>query len=136
MNKFLMTTAVGVTLLTISSLSIAADTTTSTTTNTSTTVNSVTAVSTGFKASDIIKADIKSKAGVTIGAMQDIIIDREGMVVGVVADVGDFLGVEQRDVLLEWKSLSIQPSGDTVSVTTDLDKKAIAQKPPYKVVSR
>jgi sporulation protein YlmC with PRC-barrel domain len=84
-----------------------------------------------------MKADIKNKAGETVGAVQDIIINREGAVVGVVADVSDFLGVAgERDVLLDWKSVTIQQNGDTVSITTDLDKDTIAKKLPYKVASR
>ncbi len=136
MNKLFVTTAVGLALLAVSSLSMAADSTTSTTTTSSTTTKSVTALSNGFEASGIMKADIKSKAGDTIGSIEDIIINSDGKAVGIVADVGGFLGIGDRDVLLDWKSVTIQRNGDTLSVTTDLDKNTISQKQPYKLVSR
>ncbi len=135
MNKILMSTAAILALLASPSLSMAAESTTSTTTTSSTTTNAVPAMTDGIEASAIMKADIKDKAGKTVGAMQDVLINREGVVVGVVADVGSFLGVGQRDVLLDWKSLTIQKTGDVISVTTDLDKKAIQHKLPYKVSS-
>jgi sporulation protein YlmC with PRC-barrel domain len=92
-------------------------------------------MSDGFQASDIMNADIKNKAGETIGSIEDIVVNADGKAVGIVADVGGFLGVRQRDVLLDWKSVTIQQSAGTLSVTTDLDKSTIGLKQPYKLSS-
>ncbi len=135
MNNILMKTAAAVALLAIPSLSIAADVTPTTATTTAANATSVATMTNGFEASDIMKADIKTKSGETIGAVQDVLINREGTVVGIVADVGGFLGVGQRDVLLDWKALSINQDGENVSVTTDLDKKTLAKKPAYKPIN-
>lgn len=83
-----------------------------------------------------MKTDIKNKSGETIGALQDVVINREGGVVGVVVDVSDFLSIGgERDVLLDWSAVTVEQNGDTLSITTDLDKDAIAKKQPYKVAS-
>ncbi|QQA44858.1 PRC-barrel domain-containing protein [Pelagovum pacificum] len=48
----------------------------------------------------------------SIGEADDVILDREGQVVGVTVDVGGFLGIGRKDVLLPLSDIRLVPDGD------------------------
>ncbi|WP_223877751.1 PRC-barrel domain-containing protein [Histidinibacterium aquaticum] len=48
----------------------------------------------------------------SIGEAEDVILDREGRVVGVTVDVGGFLGIGDKDVLLPLADIRLVPEGD------------------------
>jgi sporulation protein YlmC with PRC-barrel domain len=71
-----------------------------------------------FRADNLIGSAVQNRQGEEIGQISDLLLDRQGNVVGLVVGVGGFLGVGERDVALSW---------DAVELTTDQDGEPIAQ---------
>ena len=64
----------------------------------------------------------------SIGRVQDIIIDRNGTVVGVTTDVGGFLGIGRRTVLLMLEDIRlVATDDDDLIVVTRLTQERIEQ---------
>jgi sporulation protein YlmC with PRC-barrel domain len=71
-----------------------------------------------FRADNLIGSSVQNMQGEEIGQISDLLLDRDGNVVGLVVGVGGFLGVGERDVALSW---------DAIQLTTDQDGEPIAQ---------
>jgi sporulation protein YlmC with PRC-barrel domain len=71
-----------------------------------------------FTADDLIGSAVHDARGEEIGKIADLLLDRQGEVVGLVVGVGGFLGIGQREVALSW---------DAVELTTDEDGDPIAR---------
>lgn len=58
-----------------------------------------------MRASKLIGAAVRNDANESIGDINEIILDKDGKVAAVVVGVGGFLGMGEREVALEFKSL-------------------------------
>ena len=90
----------------------------------------VAAMPNGADAKKLIGRTIKNPQDETIGKIESVHIDKDGKVDSVIAGVGGFLGVGEREVRLAWKDLQISQDGELVRVNMTKDQlKAMA---PYK----
>jgi sporulation protein YlmC with PRC-barrel domain len=63
---------------------------------------------TDMRATNLIGANIKNMANETVGEINDLVLDKDGKVVAVVVGVGGFLGIGEREVALDYRSLHIK----------------------------
>jgi sporulation protein YlmC with PRC-barrel domain len=63
---------------------------------------------TDMRASNLIGANVTNMANETVGEINDLVLDKDGKVVAVVVGVGGFLGIGEREVALDYKSLNIK----------------------------
>ena len=88
-------------------------------------------------ASDLIGLKIKNNANESIGEINELILDKDGKVVAVVVGVGGFLGMGEREVALDFKSLQIKydPSAMTnagaTTATVDATKDSLKTAPAW-----
>ena len=88
------------------------------------------AMPSGADAKKLIGRTIKNPQDETIGKIESVYINKDGKVDSVIAGVGGFLGVGEREVRLAWKDLQISDNGERVTVNMTKDQlKAMA---PYK----
>jgi sporulation protein YlmC with PRC-barrel domain len=83
----------------------------------------------GVDARKMIGRNIKNMHNETIGEIKSIHLDSSGKVDAVIASVGGFLGVGDREVLLDWRDLKIENNGEVVHV--NMTKDELKAKPPY-----
>jgi uncharacterized protein YrrD len=81
--------------------------------------------------SAIIGARVRNDARDTIGKIDDIYVDKDGAIKAVIVSVGGFLGVGAKDVAVKWGDLKFGREGDSLVVTTGLNKEALQAMPDY-----
>ncbi|MBL9035593.1 MAG: PRC-barrel domain-containing protein, partial [Rhodospirillaceae bacterium] len=94
--------------------------------------NETTVTAAGLRASEVVGADVKNATGDNIGEISEVILQQDGSVNGVIVDVGGFLGVGERPVLVNWKDLQFAGIEGDVAVTTTLNKDQLATFPEFK----
>jgi sporulation protein YlmC with PRC-barrel domain len=83
----------------------------------------------GADARKLLGHNIKNMQNETIGEIKSIHLDQSGKVDAVIVSVGGFLGVGEREVLLDWRDLQIDANGEIVKANMSKDQlKAMA---PY-----
>jgi len=88
----------------------------------------------GMRASEILGASVNTADGTSIGEISEVIVQSNGSVNGVVIDVGGFLGLGEKPVLLGWNDLSFTTNADDVVVSTALSKEQLNSLPAYKTM--
>lgn len=88
----------------------------------------------GLRASEIIGANVNTPDGTNIGEISEVIVQSNGSINGVVVDVGGFLGMGEKPVLLGWNDLSFAGNADDVVVSTALSKEQLNSLPAYKTM--
>jgi sporulation protein YlmC with PRC-barrel domain len=83
----------------------------------------------GADARKLLGRSIKNRQGETIGDIKSIHLDSSGTVDAVIASVGGFLGVGDREVQLHWRDLEVDANGEAVHV--DMTKDELKAKAPY-----
>jgi len=83
----------------------------------------------GADAHKLLGRNIKNMQNETIGEVKSIHLDPNGKVDAVIASVGGFLGVGEREVLLDWRDLKIDNDGKVVHV--NMTKDELKAKAPY-----
>ena len=84
---------------------------------------------TGADARKLLGRNIKNMQNETIGEIKSIHLDPNGKVDAVIASVGGFLGMGDRDVLLDWRDLQIDANGEVVRVSMTRDQ--LKARPAY-----
>jgi sporulation protein YlmC with PRC-barrel domain len=88
----------------------------------------------GIKASKLVGATVKNAKGESIGEIHEIVLAGDGAARGLVIDVGGFLGMNERPVLVKWSDVSIQSdTNGAVVVATNMEKAQLEQLPEYKL---
>lgn len=95
--------------------------------------NDTTVTAAGLRASDVVGAKVENPNGDNIGEISEVILKQDGSVNGVVVDVGGFLGVGERPVLLNWKDLQFTGVTGDLAVTTTLNKDQLTAFPKYTI---
>jgi sporulation protein YlmC with PRC-barrel domain len=88
----------------------------------------------GMRASEILGASVNAPDGTNIGEISEVIVQSNGSINGVVVDVGGFLGLGEKPVLLGWSDLSFAGNADDVVVSTALSKEQLNSMPTYKTM--
>jgi sporulation protein YlmC with PRC-barrel domain len=90
-----------------------------------------------MRASKLIGLNVKNNANETIGEINELILDKDGKVAAVVIGVGGFLGIGQREVAIDYKSLNVKydPNAMTdagaTTVTVDATKDSLKAAPAW-----
>jgi sporulation protein YlmC with PRC-barrel domain len=88
----------------------------------------------GIKASKLVGATVKNAKGESIGEIHEIVLAGDGSAQGLVIDVGGFLGINERPVLVKWSDVSIgSDTSGAVVVATNMEKAQLEQLPEYKI---
>jgi sporulation protein YlmC with PRC-barrel domain len=86
----------------------------------------------GMRASEIIGASVNTPDGTNIGEISEVIVQSNGSINGIVVDVGGFLGLGEKPVLLGWNDLNFAGNDDNVVASTALSKEQLESLPAYK----
>jgi sporulation protein YlmC with PRC-barrel domain len=88
----------------------------------------------GIKASKLVGATVKNAKGESIGEIHEVVLAGDGSAQGLIIDVGGFLGINEKPVLVKWSDVSIQSdTSGTIVVATTMDKSQLEQLPEYKL---
>ncbi len=75
----------------------------------------------------------RSPEGLTsVGKVTDLVMDADAKVVGVLVDIGGFLGVGAKPVGLAWSALSAQQADGDLMLLTDLTRQELEDAPEFK----
>jgi sporulation protein YlmC with PRC-barrel domain len=90
-----------------------------------------------FTADNLIGSAVHDARGEEIGQIADLLLDRQGEVVGLVVGVGGFLGIGQREVALSWDAveLTTDEDGDPIA-RVDLDEQTLENAPEFEQLDR
>ena len=89
-------------------------------------------VSTGYRASKVIGANVVNEANDTVGKVDDIIVGQDGKAPYVVLSVGGFLGMGNKLVVLPYEQLK---AADGKMVMPGATKDALKSLPEFKYAS-
>jgi sporulation protein YlmC with PRC-barrel domain len=85
-----------------------------------------------FRADHLIGSRVKNQQDEEIGEISDLLLDRDGNVVGLVVGVGGFLGVGERDVALSWDAIELTTDEDGEPIArVDVDQQTLEQAPEF-----
>jgi sporulation protein YlmC with PRC-barrel domain len=98
---------------------------------------------------DLIGTNVRNAQNEKIGDVEDVLIDKQGHVKGVVVGVGGFLGLGEKHVALAWNELQVRPPADRSGSTgtsrmtsarhpvleANVTKDQLKQAPDFKRVS-
>lgn len=83
-------------------------------------------------ASALIGTDIRSADDEDVGEVNDVVLSGEGRIEGVLVDVGGFLGIDEKQVMLSWSELELRrDENEDISIRVGLDQSAIEAMPEY-----
>jgi sporulation protein YlmC with PRC-barrel domain len=97
-----------------------------------TTVDRTTNYSGQISASELLNENVVNAANEKVGDINDILIDSNGKVAGVIVGVGGFLGMGEKDVSLTFDQLTFaSDANDPLVVKTDATKESLQAAPEY-----
>jgi len=85
--------------------------------------------SSSVRASKLIGATVKNKAGDSIGEISDLIVSPGANVTTAVVSAGGVLGIGEKKIAIPYKSFSVSPDGKTLYLDMTADQ--LKQLPPY-----
>lgn len=82
--------------------------------------------------SNVLGATIEGGSGDNIGKIDEVIINTDGKVQGVVVDVGGILGVGARSVLLDWNDIEMTQRDGKEVLAVNATEETLKAMPEYK----
>ncbi|MGH7033688.1 MAG: PRC-barrel domain-containing protein [Stellaceae bacterium] len=79
----------------------------------------------------VVGKKVLSSAGEDMGAITNVIVERDGRPRAAVIDFGGFLGVGTRKIAVDWSALKFVPQGKTDQVTLGLTRDQLKKAPEY-----
>jgi len=87
-------------------------------------------------AGNVIGAQIIDANGDEIGEVDDVVISADGTAQGVVTEVGGFLGIDEKQVLISWSDIDVRQDEDgDVVLQVELDAAALESMPNYEATA-
>jgi len=87
-----------------------------------------------MSAEALIGANVKNKAGETIGEIKDLHLNKDGSIKAAVVGVGGFLGMGERNVLIPWSQIETARENDAdLIVRTEASKDSLKAMPEYQM---
>lgn len=87
----------------------------------------------GFRASNLLNANIKNSANETVGDISDLLIDKSGKVTSVIVGVGGFLGIGERKVALSFDQLQISTDANgRPTIMANVTKESLKSVPEWR----
>jgi sporulation protein YlmC with PRC-barrel domain len=84
-----------------------------------------------INASQLMGLKVENPDGDNVGEIGEVILDNTGKVQGVVVDVGGFLGVGERPVLLNWADVKLAGDGNDVKANVAATVESLKAMPAY-----
>ncbi|MGE5145289.1 MAG: PRC-barrel domain-containing protein [Candidatus Eiseniibacteriota bacterium] len=84
-----------------------------------------------YKSSAIVGAKAVNVRDENVGEVKELLIGANGLVRGALISVGGFLGIGERNVVVDWRDLSISQDGKDVRVLVKLSKDQLKALPEY-----
>jgi|AZIH01.1.fsa_nt_gi sporulation protein YlmC with PRC-barrel domain len=85
----------------------------------------------GVAASDLIGTDLKTSGDESVGEIGDLIIDQDGKVVAVVVNVGGYLGMGEKYVIIDWNAVKMSGNADARDLRVDMTRDDLQSAPSY-----
>ena len=83
-------------------------------------------------AGDLIGAQLVAADGQEIGDVDDVVIGKDGTAQGVVTEIGGFLGIDEKHVMISWSDVEPKRDADgDLVLQVGLDAKALEALPDY-----
>lgn len=83
-------------------------------------------------ASDYIGRNVYGPAKQKVGTVTNLLVDTTGRVVGIVMDVGGFLGIGAKEIALAFEALFPVLEDDKEAFFVEMTKEQLAAAPPFK----
>jgi hypothetical protein len=85
-----------------------------------------------MRASKLIGTAVKNPAGETIGDINEIVLGKDGNAAAAVLGVGGFLGIGEREVAVDFKSLQLnRDANDNLQVVLNTNKDSLKGAPAW-----
>jgi hypothetical protein len=84
------------------------------------------------EADGVLGREVTGADGKEMGRIVDVIVDQGGQPRAAVIDFGGFLGVGNRKIAVDWRSLHFNPTDKTKPVTLDMTPDQIKAAPAYR----
>jgi sporulation protein YlmC with PRC-barrel domain len=87
-------------------------------------------------AKDMLGLNVRTPNNENVGEISDIVMTKEGSADGVVVDVGGFLGMGAKPVMLGWDSLQVtKDENGKLAAVANLSREQLQQMPEYKTTN-
>lgn len=86
------------------------------------------------RSSQLVGSPIVNSSDEEIGTIDNLLLDKDGQVVGIIVSVGGFLGIGEKHVALSWDAVEITggEEGGDYMVTTQVDRAALEGAQAFK----
>lgn len=81
---------------------------------------------TDMSADKLIGASVYNTEGEKVGAVEDIVIDKDGKIAGVVLKVGGLLGIGGKSVGIKWDEVKVSPQDPLVTIAYKKEQLEVA----------
>lgn len=81
---------------------------------------------TDMSADKLIGASVYNTEGEKVGAVEDIVFDKDGKIVGVVLKVGGLLGIGGKSVGIKWDEVKVSPEDPLVTIAYKKEQLEVA----------
>ncbi|MCL7945376.1 PRC-barrel domain-containing protein [Marinobacter sp. ATCH36] len=85
----------------------------------------------GIHASNLIGAEVSTTGDEEVGPVNDLIIDQDGKVVGIVISVGGFLGMGEKEVAIGWDDVQKSGNADEMELRIDQTREELQSAPEF-----
>ncbi|MHA7810453.1 MAG: PRC-barrel domain-containing protein [Marinobacter adhaerens] len=85
----------------------------------------------GIHASDLMGAKVITAGDEEVGEVSDLVIDRDGQVVGVVIGVGGFLGMGEKDVAIGWDDIQRSGTAKELKLRITQSRESLMSAPEF-----
>lgn len=72
--------------------------------------------SSGWRARDLIEVEAKGAEGETVGSVEDLIVDPEGTLIGIVVEAGGVIDIGDQHLFVPWREVDVAADVASVSV--------------------
>lgn len=87
----------------------------------------------GLKASNLIGANVRTAGDEDVGSVSDLILDKDGQIVGVIVGVGGFLGMGETDVAIGWDDVTRSGTPDDPELRVDVTEDDLRSAPKFEM---
>jgi PRC-barrel domain len=84
-----------------------------------------------YKSTAIVGAKAVTAQNENVGEVEELLIGANGLVRGALVSVGGFLGIGERNVVVDWRDLTITRDGSDLKVLVKLNKDQLKALPEY-----
>jgi len=82
------------------------------------------------KLHSILGKEVRTPDG-DMGRIIDVLTDRNGLVQAAVVELGGFLGIGTRKIVVEWSTLRFESAGKPTNVVLDMNRDQLRRAPLY-----